>query len=195
VVLARVRATLADNLLKGDVVARLVAMAGKAENEARADWERSVASAEKAMAGYASRLATARRRLTEAPDDLLEDYQASIRELKEEQATAEADLARLRAEEPVAEEGDARLLGRWLEACRSACEQAQDPGTDGAALNAIFRELVDHVRVTPPLKPRRGNTVGKVEVVLPEWLSRVLSHMAGNSGQHAKSIILTSEAA
>src|SRR5262249_10639184 len=118
VVLTRVLATLADQLLQGDTVARLVELAGEAEDEARTAWQKQQDQADKALASIDTRLSTARRRLGSAPDDLLEEYQCLVRELKEQRAAAVADLERLRVEEPAAEEGDAELLTRWLTLCR-----------------------------------------------------------------------------
>jgi DNA invertase Pin-like site-specific DNA recombinase len=180
VALRRVLATLADRLLQGDAVSRLVELAGQAEDETRKAHEQAEASAVKALETCDARLARARRRLAEADDDLLEEYQKLVRELKEEKAACEADLARLRAEEPVAEEGDAELFARWLDQCRSLCEGAEPAGTPEQQ-NAVLRELLAEVRVFPPLHPRRGDTVGRVEVVLPEWLSRVLATTAGRA--------------
>jgi hypothetical protein len=175
----RVMALLSEKLLAGDTVAELVRLAGQAEDEARSRYEANVNSARRAVEMCDARLAAARRRMAEAPDDLLEDYQKAVRELKEEKATAEADLARLRTEQPLAQEGDAELLTRWLESCRNLC-QGSAPA-DGAEHNAILRELVAEIRVFPPAKYIKGKqTVGRVEVVLPDWLSRVLNTTAGN---------------
>jgi hypothetical protein len=175
-VFSRVVATLADRLLQGDTVARLVELAGQAEDEARARWEAAVRSARKAVESCNGRLATARRRLAEAPDDLVEDYQRLVRELKEEMAGLEADLKRLPAEQPAQEGGDAELLTRWLSSCRSLCRETP---ADPERQNAVLRELVAEVRVHPPARVvRRKQTVGKIEVVLPEWLSRVLATTA-----------------
>lgn len=176
-ILRRVRATLAERLLAGNVVAELVALAGESEAEAKRAWEESLASARKALAGCDARLATARRRLASADDDMVEEYQRIIRELREERKVAEADLAKLQAEEPAAEEGDAALLTRWLEGCRKACDQGAT--ADPVTLNALLKELVAEVRIHPPEKLRKGRqTVGKIEVVLPDWLSRVLATTA-----------------
>src|SRR5262249_26386615 len=75
VVLQRVLATLADQLLEGDTVTRLVKLAGEAEDEARTAWQKELDQAEKALDSIDTRLATARRRLASSPDDLLEEYQ------------------------------------------------------------------------------------------------------------------------
>jgi site-specific DNA recombinase len=178
VVLLRVLTTLAEQLLEGDAVTRLVELAGEAEDEAKTAWEKDLAIAEKALAGIDTRLATARRRMASAPEDLLEEYQCLVLELREERKAAVADLDRLRTLEPAAEEGDAELLTRWLTLCRQACEDGMIG--DEPEQNALLRELVAEVRVRPPDRPKRGNTVGRVEVVLPEWLSRVLATTAGS---------------
>ncbi len=176
-VLRRVLAILSEKLLAGDTVARLVELAGQAEDEARATWEAEVDAAGRAVQGCTTRLATARRRLAEAPDDMVEEYQRLIRELREEMAAAEAELARLRAQQPGAQSGDADLLARWLEHCREMCQG--DTAADCATQNAVLRELIAEVSVFPPERTIRGKkTVGRVEVTLPEWLSCVLSRTA-----------------
>lgn len=189
--LRRVRSTLAEKLLAGDAVAELVALAGQQEDDARKTWEAAQASAQKALTACDQKLATARRRLASADDDLVEDYQRVVRELKEERKAIEADLASLRGAEPVAEEGDSAILTAWLEQCRSLVDQG-DAG-EPATLNALLKELIAEARVWPAEK-KAGckQTVGKVEVVLPEWLSRVLSRLALRGGQHATAIVLVS---
>lgn len=196
VVLRRVLTTLARQLLRGDTVARLAALAGQAEDDARATWEANVAAAERSLSACEARLATARRRLAEADDDLLDDYQRVVRELKEDRAALEAELSRLRGEQVLAEEGDAELLGRWVEQCRGLCKGGELP--EGPHVNGILRELVEEVRVSPPASPFRGGRgtggrVGKIEVVLPEWLSRVLSTTAGRKRQHANIVLVCDE--
>ena len=48
-------------------------------------------------------------------------------------------------------------------------------------LNAILRERIAEVRVSPPEKLIKGQkTVGRIEVLLPDWLSRVLASKAGS---------------
>src|SRR5262249_21177693 len=146
------------------------------------EWEASVDACQKSLAASDARLATARRRLADADDDLLEDYQIAVRELKEERAALEAELARLRKEMPAPDEGDAALLQRWLERCRSLCQGEQPCGTPEQQ-NAALREVIAEVRVFPPERVRRGKeggTFSKVEVELPEWLSRVLTTTAGS---------------
>jgi hypothetical protein len=171
----RVTDTLAKQLLDGDAVARLVELAGMAEDEARAKWEVRQESARRAVDSCNARLKTARRRLAEeAPEDMVSEYQALIRELRQELADAEADVARLNLEQPLAEEGDAELLKRWLESCRSLC-QGESP-SEPDLQNAMLRELLEEVRVFPPPVLVKGKqTVGRIEVVLPPWLSRVLA--------------------
>lgn len=184
-VLRRTLATLAEHLLKSDAVSRLVELAGKAEDDARSAWQAEIAAAERAVQAADAKLVTARRRLAEVPDDLMEDCQQLIRALKEEKAEAEAERTRLRALPPVTEEGDAELLTRWLATCKTACENAL-AGLDGPTANAILRELTARVTVCPS---------GRIEVELPEWLCRVLAGVAGRSGQHATRIVLVSEPA
>lgn len=202
-IFSRVLKTLADRLLAGDAVATLVALAGEAEDEAKLQWEKAVTSARKGLETCDARLATARRRLASADDDMVEEYQRIIRDLKAERVAVEADLKKLLADEPVPQASDAELLTRWLESCRRLCggERPDDP----AAVNALLKELVAEVRTFPPAKIIRGRqTVGRIEVVLPEWLSRVLSR-AGEQGcqrspgreqgrRHTKPIVLVSEA-
>jgi hypothetical protein len=177
-ILRRVLAVLSDSLLAGDTVARLVELAGEAEDEARAAWQASIDAGRRAVEACEQKLATARLRLADAPEDLLEDYQNVVRELKQQREAALDALAALRADPPVAEEGDAELLTRWLESCRCLCNNALE--SEPATQNAILRELIEVVRVWPAVKVIRGKqTVGRVEVVLPEWLSRVLAATAG----------------
>jgi DNA invertase Pin-like site-specific DNA recombinase len=177
VVLERVLATLAERLLDGDTVARLVELAGEAEDEARKAHEAALASAGKALEACDARLARARLRLAECEDDLLEDFKATVRDLKEKRAACEADLARIRAEPPCGEVGDAETLTHWLESCKAMCG-----GTVGspADQNAVLRELVVEVRVFPPEHPGKGKTVGRLEVGLPEWLNRVVATTGGS---------------
>lgn len=192
-IIGRVLALLAERLLDGDAVARLVELAGQAEDDARQQWEASVNAAESTLARVDARLTTARRRLSNAADDLLEDYERVVRDLKAERAAVEAELTRLRGEQPLApEEGDAALLTRWLERCRDACSRPREAYTTG--MNALMRELVDHVIIWPASLAGYGRpTVGRIEVSLPPWLSNVLALMAGHGGQHAKSIRLVGE--
>jgi DNA invertase Pin-like site-specific DNA recombinase len=176
--LARVKATLAENLLQGDAVARLVELAGQAEGEARREWEARLESARRAADTTAANLARARRRLATEPDDMLDHIRLAIRELTVELAAAESELARLRGEEPRPEESDAALLDRWLVSCRDVCEGTAPEEPE--ALNAILQELVAEVRVWPPEQRVRGKkTVGRIEVILPDWLSSTLGLMAG----------------
>ena len=149
-------------------------------------------AAQRTLEALDAKLATARRRLADAPDGLLEEYQRLVLELKEEHGDAEAELASLRAGQPVAEEGDQALLTRWLQTCRHVC--AADDTADGEELNAVLRELITEVVVWPARGAARGKpTVGKIEVVLPDWLSRVLSNTAGRASQHVKGIVLVCE--
>lgn len=184
-VIERVLAVLAERLLEGDVVANLVRLAGEAEDEARAAREAAERSARRSLDAAERKLATARRRLAEAPDDLLEEYQRLVRELKEEKVAAEAELSRLRAEQPPAGEGDADLFGRWLAACRDACRGASLEGADPPTQNAILKVLVARVVIHPPpanddrrrwYKGRQ--TAGRIEVELPEWLNVLLAGTA-----------------
>jgi hypothetical protein len=189
--LRRVLATLAEQLLAGDAVSRLVALAGEAEDMARARWEADVAAAGRALDLCEVRLTTARQRLAEVPDDLLEQMQLLVREMKQKRDGALAEVQRLQAEPPVALEGDADLLSRWLASCRSLCDGVPSQAPEQ---NAILRELIEEVHVFPPARLIKGKkTVGRVEVVLPEWLSRVLSTTVGSGSQHAKGIVLVSE--
>jgi DNA invertase Pin-like site-specific DNA recombinase len=191
-VLRRTLAVLSERLLDGDAVARLVELAGAAEDEAREAWEADLDAARRAFDAAERKLATARRRLAEAPDELLEEYQRLVLELKQEKAASEAELARLRAAPPVPEEGDSELLKRWLAACRDVCQGGSLADADGPTQNAILTELLARVTVHPPrrqplddapLRKRRrfrgAATVGRVEVELPEWLCRVLAGTAG----------------
>jgi hypothetical protein len=172
VVLQRVLATLAVELLAGDTVTRLVELAGEAEGEAKAAHEAALASAVKVRDACDARLTTARLRLAECSADLLEDYEAAVRRLKEDKAACEADLARLRAEAPPAEEGDAEALTRWLESCKAMCGGAVG---SPECTNAVLRELISEIRVFPPEHPGKGKNVGRIEVMLPEWLNRVVA--------------------
>jgi hypothetical protein len=164
----------------GDAAARLVELAGKAEGDARAEGERSVELAGKALDGCNDRLATARRRWASAPDDLVEDCERVLRELKDEKAGLEKELADLRHEQPAPEAGGLELLERWLATCAAACATRQ-------ADNAILKELVASVTVHPPTpEPGRKRfkgaaTVGKVDVDLPEELCLVLATTACDS--------------
>jgi hypothetical protein len=150
----------------------LVELAGEAEDQARKVHEAAEASTVKALEACDVWLARARRRLAEAEDDLLDEFKTLVRKLKEEKAACEADLARLRVEAPQAQEGDAEMLTRWLESCKAVCD---GPTGSPEEQNAVLRELVKEVLVFPPDHPGKGNTVGQLDLLLPEWLSRVMA--------------------
>jgi hypothetical protein len=189
VILERVLSTLAEHLLAEDAVAKLITLAGEAEDEAEKAHEQAEASAVKALEACDARLARARRRLAECEDDLLEDFKATVRDLKEKRAACEAELARLRVEAPRGEEGDAERLTAWLESCKAVCGAlAGSPGKQ----NAVLRKLLKEVLVFPPDNPGKGQTVGKIELVLPEWVSRVVDGTENHPVHHAKSIVLVS---
>jgi hypothetical protein len=203
VVLRRVLALLAERFLEGDAVARLVELAGKAEGEAKTRWEADQAAAQRALEAADKRLTTARRRMAdEADEDILEEYRILLRELKEEKAAAEAELARLRGEQPRAEEGDGEMLERWLEMCRGACTGAALAEEDGPTANAVLKKLVACVVVHPPRRTADGpkrlrgeRSVGRVEVVLPEWISGLLATTARLGCQQAARIVLVCDPA
>jgi len=176
----RVLAVLADDLLEGDAAATLVRKAAEVADEERRRWRASARRAADALSACDEHLAKARRRLAVADDDMIEEYQLVIRELKEERAGLEAQVRESAAAEPVEGEDDVRRVERWLENCRAAVAYGAD--ADGARLNALLADLVCEVKVfPPPVKKAGGATVGRIEVILPGWLSRALSH-PGNDG-------------
>src|SRR5262249_20704777 len=86
-----VLATLAERLLDGDTVSRLVDLAGQAEDEGKQRWEADVTAARKALEAVDAKLTTARRRLADADEDLLDDFKRVVRELKDERAALDAE--------------------------------------------------------------------------------------------------------
>ena len=210
-VLRRVLAKLGEELLEGDAVARLVELAGQAEEEAKVTWQADVEAARRSLEAVEKKLATARRRMAEEEDDeLQQEYRTTVLELKQEKAEAEAEAARLRIERPAPEAGGAERLRAWLQLCRDVCQPGGTGGMDGPKLNTTLKELVAGVIVYPPRRksedaPRRpsktgrrrtpsgARTVGRVEVELPDWLCPLLAATASCERQQGTRIILVSE--
>lgn len=190
----RVLALLAERLLNGDTMANLVALAGRAEGEARQVWEKQVAATKQAMESNSQRIEKARRRLLDADDDMRAEYEGALRELRAEQEQLAARLREAAASEPLPGEGESVRLERWLKACQSACQAGAED--DPAQLSQWLRLLLDKVTVYRPAQRRvRGVTVGVVELTLPEWLSRhvsVLGTTAGRCTHDAVRIVLSS---
>jgi hypothetical protein len=111
---------LAENLLADDAINRLVARAAEDSGQARAQAAARRDSLDRQIADNAKHQEQARRRLATADDDLVPEYEATIRTLKVERANLEDALRALDREQQTAEENRAnpdRVRG-WLDVLR-----------------------------------------------------------------------------
>jgi hypothetical protein len=186
-VLAIVLATLAEHLLDQDAVDRLA-------ERVRSEGERAVAQQDalrdnlaRQMTENAQHIEQGRRRLATAPDDLVEDYQASLRDLKARRAELEAALQALDREQLASPDrlaSEEKLLA-WLEACRRLCQpgaraQTAGDGTGEGIFNKLLCELLAGFRLywrEEKLRPGYRE-LDHVEVDLPEWLTALLATSA-----------------
>jgi DNA invertase Pin-like site-specific DNA recombinase len=145
-ILRRVLTRLADDLLAGDTVARLAELAGTAQDEARQQHEASLNTARKALDACEARLATARRRLAEAPDDLVEEVQRLIRELRDSLAGGVScslcwqrrDGTQTERRSPGTGDGDPGLSDR------EGCQEQGHGGSDRGGITLMAQSPVDY---------------------------------------------------
>jgi DNA invertase Pin-like site-specific DNA recombinase len=186
-VLARILATLAEHLLEDNAVEKLTEQARKVTAAAAAKGGALRKKIERKLAENRGRTGRARERLADAPADILEEYQELLRTLRKQRTSLEQQLKELDKEKltgPGADGGE-EALKRWLALCRKVCR----PGSkltvhddDGGTFNALLGELIKGFVVYWKKSPNRhGQTLDRVEVELPPWLTALLATSASAS--------------
>jgi DNA invertase Pin-like site-specific DNA recombinase len=181
-VLAKVLSTLAENLLDHDAVERLAERARADGEEAQAREEATRGKLNRRLAENLRATEQTRSRLGTAPEDMLEEYHAALRDLKQQRTALETELRQLdqeRLQAPLADGGEEQLR-TWLELCRKLCSPVArvslSPDGDDGTLNALLSELISGFTVYWKA-PRQGTgrALERVEVELPGWLNRLLA--------------------
>jgi hypothetical protein len=178
-ILGRVLATIADDLLADGTAERMARLAEEQAGEAQRQYDLARANLVRRLANVEAALARSQERLLAAPPDLVEDYEAGTRRLKAQRAELQAELAQTQQEAARPDFDPARFRAFW-EACQKAHAIVQRGDGYPPSVRDLLAELIEGFTlsfktVRRGKKRREVSTPDKLTVELPRWLTALAS--------------------
>jgi hypothetical protein len=189
-VLASILKLLADQLLTAGAIERLTKQASAVVDQAVARSAEMRKALEQQVQANADQADRTRRRLGTCPDELLGDYEAELKRLRDERSGLETALREMDMEVQVAEDrkGDPARLAAWFDLGRRLVGRGVRfeglEREDDGSFNVLLREMIAGFVVTwgPPGKNGRRH-VKRVEVDLPPWLGALLGSSSNSTAK------------
>jgi hypothetical protein len=171
---------LADTLLADGAAERLMLLAEQRVDEAQRQAQACRDALLRRVADLEAKLTRSQRRLAEVDEDMLEDTQAGIRQLRQDHAEAKGELECLDARQVAPDGVDPKRFRAFWETCKRAYAMFQQAPDYPPSLRLLLAELIDGFTVHWKRDKRGRVTPQRVDVQLPAWLTLLASkaHLA-----------------